>query len=67
MGSQQGTGAKQSDLNLNRAKLEAEVKIQNLRLQFDVAHGIAEQFSRIAQAALSGINTLLSQNVTQNT
>ena len=57
---------KQSDLNLNRAKLEAEVKIQNLRLQFDVAHGISEQFSRIAQAALSGINTLLAQTSTQS-
>jgi hypothetical protein len=57
---------KQSELNLNRAKLEAEVKIENLKVQYQVANAIAEHSSRIAQAALSGISTLLAQTDTQS-
>jgi hypothetical protein len=49
-----------SKLDLNRADLEAKVKIQNLELQFKVASALSESYSRIAQAALSGINTLLA-------
>lgn len=54
---------KKSDQEIVRAKAEAEVKIANLKLQIEVAAKIAEQLSRMAQAALSGINGVLAKTV----
>lgn len=58
---------KRADQSIERARAEALVKIENLRLQIEVASRMGENLSRIAQSALAGLNAVrqVSDNTTR--
>lgn len=55
---------KKSEQEITRAKLEADSHMKGLELQIRVADAMAQNASRMAQAALAGINSILSSSQT---
>lgn len=54
---------KRADQSIERARAEAMVKIENLKVQVEIASQIGHNLSAMAQAALAGINSVLSKAV----